>query len=247
MELEEYRVMFQVEETLWWYCGMQAITRAVIERYYPRGAGLQILDTGCGTGGALSYLSDYGTAIGLDLSHFALELSRQRAQPAVVCSSCTEIPFPSASFDLVTFIDLLPMLQCADDETALGEAFRMLVPGGRLFLRAAAYNWLRGAHDRAWDVQYRYTLTELADKASRVGLVVEHASYANMWLLPIAIFKRSLERFFSFHNGSDLTVNVGPLNGILRTVLASEARWVAHHHLPFGLSIVMMARKPYTQ
>lgn len=244
MDLKEYRVMFEVEDSLWWYGGMEAITRAVIERFYPRGAGLRILDTGCGTGGALRYLADYGKVIGLDLSHFALELSRKRAQPAVVCSSCTEIPFPSESFDLVTFIDLLPMLQCADDETALREAFRMLAPGGRLFLRAAAYNWLRGAHDRAWDVQYRYTLDELADKASRVGLVIEHASYANMWLLPVAIFKRSLERFFSFQNGSDLTVNVGPLNGVLRTVLSSEAGWVANRHLPFGLSIVMMARKP---
>lgn len=244
MDLEEYRVMFQVEETLWWYSGMQAITRAVIERYYPRGAGLRILDTGCGTCGALSYLSDYGTAIGLDLSHFALELSRTRARPIVVCSSCTAIPFPAESFDLVTFIDLLPMLQQTDDENALREAVRMLVPGGRLFIRAAAYNWLRGTHDRVWNVQYRYTLGELADKARRAGLVIEHSSYANMWLLPIAIVKRSLERFFSFHSGSDLTVDVGPLNGVLKTVLASEASWVAKHRLPFGLSIIIMARKP---
>lgn len=244
MDPREYQVMFEVEDSLWWYQGMETITRAVIERYYPRGVGLRILDTGCGTGGALRYLADYGDVIGLDLSPLALELARQRAPYAVVGSCCTEMPFPSASFDLVTFIDLLPMLQQTEDEIALSEAFRLLVPGGRLFLRAAAYNWLRGAHDRAWDVHHRYTLRELVDKTQRAGLVVEYSSYANMWLLPIAIFKRLLERWISLQSGSDLTVKVGPLNGIFRAILASEANWIAQRHLPCGLSIVMMARKP---
>jgi hypothetical protein len=33
---DEYRVMFQVEDTLWWYKGMEAISRAILERYYTR-------------------------------------------------------------------------------------------------------------------------------------------------------------------------------------------------------------------
>jgi SAM-dependent methyltransferase len=244
MDLKEYCVLFEVEDTLWWYQGMETITRAVIERFYARGSTLRILDVGCGTGGALRYLADYGTVLGIDLSHFALTLSRQRAPFAVACSCCTELPIPAGAFDLVTLIDLLPMLEGADDEMALGEAFRVLVAGGRLFLRAAAYDWLRGAHDRAWEVRHRYALSELTEKVCHAGFVIEHTSYANMWLLPVAIIKRSFDRIFPVQNGSDLTVNVGPLNGIFKAILSSEARWVAHHSLPFGLSIVMMARRP---
>ena len=61
----QHEVMFRVEDRLWWYVGMQAITRAVVERTYVRGGDLRILDAGCGTGASMAYLSDSGAPSGL--------------------------------------------------------------------------------------------------------------------------------------------------------------------------------------
>jgi hypothetical protein len=38
---EEFQIMYQVEDTLWWYRGMEAIPWRVIERFYPHGEGLR--------------------------------------------------------------------------------------------------------------------------------------------------------------------------------------------------------------
>lgn len=243
MEREEYAVMFRVEDSLWWYRGMEAISRAVLERICPRGGRLRILDAGCGTGAVLTYLADYGSAVGLDFSPHALRFSRQRGHWRLTGGSVNALPFADGSFDLVTSFDVL-CVNGVDDAQALREFRRVLVPGGRAFLRLPAYDWLRGAHDRAVAIRHRYTVGDVRQRLADAGLQVEHLSYANMWLFPLAVAKRWGERLFPRQQGSDLTLDIGPLNGLFRAILSSEARWVAGRGLPFGLTVVAVARRP---
>ena len=51
MKAEEYEIMFKSEKDHWWYGGMEVISRALIEKFYPKGGAIKILDAGCGTGG----------------------------------------------------------------------------------------------------------------------------------------------------------------------------------------------------
>ena len=76
MEREEYEIMSRAEESHWWYVGMAAITRSILDTWCKGGANLRILDAGCGTGGAMSWLSEYGDTTGLDLSPHALSSCR---------------------------------------------------------------------------------------------------------------------------------------------------------------------------
>lgn len=243
VEREEYEVMYRVEDSLWWYRGMEAISRAVLERTYARDSHLRILDAGCGTGAVLSYLADYGAATGMDFSPHALRFSLQRGHRRLSRGSVNTLPFADDSFDLLTSFDVL-CVNGVDDGQALREFRRVLAPGGRVFLRLPAYNWLRGAHDRAVNIRHRYTAADLRQRIAAAGLLVEHLSYANMWLLPLAVAKRWAERLFPRQEGSDLTLDIGPLNGLFRAVLSSEAKWVARRGLPLGLTVVAVARRP---
>ncbi len=243
MERAEYEVMYRVEDSLWWYRGMEAISRAVLERTCGRGYELRILDAGCGTGAVLGYLADYGTAVGMDFSPHALRFSRQRGHARLTGGSVNALPFADGSFDLVTSFDVL-CVNGVDDGQALREFRRVLAPGGWAFLRLPAYNWLRGAHDRAVNIRHRYTAADVRQRLTDAGLLVEHLSYANMWLLPLAVAKRWAERLFPRQRGSDLTLDIGPLNGLFRAILSSEARLVAGPGLPCGLTVVAVARRP---
>jgi hypothetical protein len=72
-------------------------------------------------------------------------------------------------------------------------------------------------------------------------------TYANTFLFPLALAKRLLERIFPpAPSSSDLSVNVGRLNGLFKYILASEAFFVSRIGLPFGLSVIALARKPQT-
>lgn len=245
MNLTEYDIMFQVEEQMWWYRGMEAITRAMLERAYARGGRARLLDCGCGTGAALRYLGDYGAVTGIDLEPYALQLARRRQPHALAAASALQLPFASATFDVVASLDVLPMLPPPADEHALAEMARLVRPGGHLLVRAAAYNWLRGAHDRIWHVHHRYGRAELCAKLEKAGLQVEHISHANMWLFPLAALKRLAEPLFPRQNQSDLALQAGALNAPLAALLASEARWVAQARLPFGLTLIALARRPH--
>jgi SAM-dependent methyltransferase len=246
MRLAEFDLMYQLEDELWWYRGMRAITRALIERSYRPGAGLEVLDAGCGTGATAALLERYGRVTGIDVERYALRLAQRRPGPGrqrLACGSVTALPLPTAAFDLATCFDVLVMLDSAAEAAALAELARVLVPGGRLLLRVAAGDWLRGAHDRAWQVQRRYDPAGLRARLERAGLAVEHLSHANMWLFPVAAVKRLAERLLPPSDRSDLTYGYGALDAVFGRLLSSEARLAAGPGLPVGLSLFAVARK----
>ncbi len=242
--LEEYAVMYRVEDSHWWYRGMESITRQFIEQRHSRGDHLRILDAGCGTGAAMGYLSDYGAVVGMDYSAEALRFCRLRKRERLGQASVMRLPCRNEIFDLVASFDVICQFGVTDDLLALREFARVLVPGGRLVLRVPAAKWLRGQHDTAADVEKRYSAHEVEEKLHAAGLEPEHISHANMFLFPIAVAKRLAERIIPPQPGSDLTLGMGPLNGLLRIVLAAEAPLVARCGLPFGLTVVALARKP---
>jgi ubiquinone/menaquinone biosynthesis C-methylase UbiE len=244
MDAKEYEVMYRVEDFHWWYRGMETITRRVIEQRYPRGSKLRILDAGCGTGAVMGYLADYGTVTGLDFSAEALHWSKVRNRTRLTRGSVVALPYPDAAFDLVASFDVICVFSDGEDVLPLHEFVRVLVPGGRVLLRLPATPWLHGQHDVSVDIQQRYTTRMVKDRLRAVGFEPEQVTYANTILFPLAVVKRFSERFFPPQNGSDLTIGMGLFNGLLRVALSAEAPLVAWRTLPFGLTVVALARKP---
>jgi SAM-dependent methyltransferase len=244
MNFEEYEVMYQVEDHHWWYLGMEQITCRVLEHFLPRDRSeLRILDAGCGTGAVMKYLCRYGEVTGFDFSAEALRFSQQRAHTRLAQASVLEIPFASQRFDLIVSFDVICELG-VDDDRALREFGRILAPGGLVMLRLPAYDWLRGKHDVATHISHRYTRGEIKTKLNRNGLTPVRLSYANMFLFPVAVAKRLSERLFSPNQtGSDLTLDPGSMNGVLCSILSAEAPLVSNVGLPFGLTVVALARK----
>lgn len=237
--------MFGAERRHWWYRGMKCITCALLDRWYAPGAGLRILDAGCGTGGAMtSYLARYGPVTGIDLERAALAFCLSRGAERLVRASVMQLPFRAGSFDLVTSFDVLYEQGVPDDLAALREFDRVLAGGGRVLLRLPAYDWLRGRHDRAVHTRRRYTRRRIALLLAQAGFAIEHLSYANTFLFPLALAKRLSDRLRPRSGPSDLTLSVGPFNGLLAAILSAEAPLVAGRGLPFGLSVVAAGRKP---
>jgi ubiquinone/menaquinone biosynthesis C-methylase UbiE len=243
VDLKEYDIMYRAEQSHWWYQGMAAITRRILEIFYAPGSGLAILDAGCGTGAGLLFLSQYGSVTGVDISPYALRFCSGRGCPQVAGASVMALPFRAEAFDLVTSFDIL-YFEGIHDETALHETARVLRPGGRLLMRVPAFDWLRGTHDTRVSTAHRYTSKELAGKLVKSGLEIELLSYANMLLFPLALLKRVTERWRPTpQQDSDLAVTVGPFSGLLKSCLVLESRWIRHLRFPFGLSVVAVAKK----
>lgn len=245
MDPREYELMYHVEDRHWWYRGMESITRSLLEnRICPRGH-INILDAGCGTGAAMTtYLAEYGDVTGVDFHPQALTFCRKRNASRLARASVLDLPFAPASFDLVASFDVLYERGVSSELTALREFARVLTDTGRILLRLPAYDWLRGEHDRRVHTSRRYTKGSILSLLEESGFIVEHLSYANMLLFPLAVIKRLGERVFPpRENTSDLSLEVGILNPIFKLILASEAPLVSRFGLPFGLSVVAVGRK----
>lgn len=243
MDPKEYELMFRVERIHWWYLGMQTITEKILDHLHLND--IAILDAGCGTGAAMTgYLSNYGTVTGVDLSPLALGFCKKREANHLGCASVLDLPFAASTFDLVTSFDVLYENSVLDDKAAIQEFARVLRPGGRIFLRLPAYDWLRGQHDRVIHTARRYNRRQVVSILQDSGLDVELASYANMFLFPFALLKRMFEGTFPKHDPvSDLSFPTGPLNTLLKKILSSEFPLISRQFVPFGLSVIAVARK----
>lgn len=97
--------------------------------------GARALDLATGTGDLAFALAACGAkVVGLDITPRMIELARQKigreAPPAFVVGDMTALPFPSASFDIVT--TGYGLRNVPDLALAIDEIRRVLRPGGRL-------------------------------------------------------------------------------------------------------------------
>lgn len=238
-------MMFRAEDHHWWYSGMRRITMAVLDRFVGRGRDAAVLDAGCGTGSCMQYLAAYGRVSGIDLAPEAVQFCRQRGLERLGQASIVELPFADASFDLVTSFDVMSACEHDLAETALGEFARVLRPGGHLFLRLPAYQWLYGKHDELVHTRHRFTRGEVARRLRAHGFRIELTSYANCLLFPLAAVKRLKDRLLPPRQAcSDVSVTGGWMNPLFGLLLRAEAPLVSRLRLPFGLTVVALAQKP---
>lgn len=243
MNPQEYANMFHQEQRHWWYRGMWRISAELLKRHCgPPWGGWRVLDAGCGTGGVLARLAPYGRAYGADYSPRALDFARRRTATRLARASVDAVPFRDASFDLVTSFDVLCHRAVADAGGAVGEFARVLKPGGWLLLRLPAYDWLRSEHDAFVHTRHRFTAAEVDRLVRDAGLRLRRLTYANTLAFAPIVARRLLGQLANGAH-SDVGPVPTPLNAALGGLLGCEARWLREHDLPFGLTVIALARK----
>jgi SAM-dependent methyltransferase len=245
MRDDEYRAMFELEQSLWWYQGMREITASLLDENLNKKSGLRMLDVGCGTGYSMSWLRQRfhsPEAFGVDLFYQAAELWRLNDIHTAAIGSADALPFAADEFDLVTCFDVIYQLSKEDAAKAAAEFFRVLKSGGTLFIREPAYEWMRGSHDIVVATKHRFTRPRLKDLLVSQGFKIKRATYANTLLFPAAMPHRFLSRLKGSEE-SDVQAVHPLMNKIFAATLKFEARLLAKLSFPFGLSVIILAEK----
>jgi ubiquinone/menaquinone biosynthesis C-methylase UbiE len=253
MRTDDYADLYALEEDLWWFRGMRAVTAALLDPVCAPGRPRLVLDAGCGTGANLTWLARYagsGHVVGIDLVSTALRFCRRRHHRHLAQASVTDLPFADRVFDLLTSFDVLGQVPGASaEQQAMREIHRVLRPGGIAFIRVAAYPWMRSDHDDVLGTHRRYSLESVRGTLESVGLRVVRATYANSVLLPVAVVRRLvLKRIGLAARGSDvkpLPSTLRWLNAAFTGALHAEARVLRHPRLtlPGGLSAICVVER----
>ena len=237
-----YPILYQVEESHWWHRGrrriIESFVKAICDDFGDRRP--RILDVGCGTGGNLKLLTQYGDAEGVDISPDALEFCRQRGLGNVRLGAAEQLPYEDGRFDLVTALDVVEHLD--DDVAGLREFRRVLKPGGRILIFVPTFMFLWGVQDDVSHHRRRYRLPELRRVIEQAGFEVERATYANLaFFLPILLGRKFMS-LTGIRTESENNINISALNGIFGGIFGAESRVLRYLNFPFGVSGLCVAR-----
>jgi len=254
MQQHTYAIMDEVEGSHWWFVGRRSILESFLKsiesrlqaasREEPAKAGTQnavrILDIGCGTGANLEMLSQFGEAEGVDVSDDALEFCRLKGLNAQK-GLAERLPFDDGTFDLTTALDVVEHLD--DDVAGLREMHRVTKKGGFSLIFVPAYMFLWGVQDDVSNHRIRYTKKQIVDRLKTAGYTIERATYANWTFFAPILAGRTLMRITSIKPESENNVNISALNGVFGKLFGAERFWLKNLNFPFGVSIVIVARK----
>jgi ubiquinone/menaquinone biosynthesis C-methylase UbiE len=235
----------RAEQDHFWFLGFRRFVTPLVDAALGSRTDAAILDCGCGTGFNLTWLRRYGAAVGIDYNGTALDYAHERGERAVARATAVRLPFDDARFDLVTSFDVIYSLEDADERTAIAEMFRILRPGGHLVLNVAAMELLRGNHSVLGREVRRYSRAQLAGRLTSAGFDVRRITYTNASIFPIVAGVRLLQRLGGHRESQDeISVPSAPVNAALSGMLAIEAAALRVVDMPFGSSLLTLARRP---
>lgn len=149
--------------------------------------GIEVLDVGCGTGRIALACAETGLprrVVGLDQSEQMLREARGKADQRsltglewVHWSFSQELPFPDCSFDVV--VSSLALVYFHDKQSLFREAYRVLRPGGALWVSTVGSQDKQEVLDRFWSLflrrlpDFRRTFKARLEPAEAEGMMRE--------------------------------------------------------------------------
>ncbi len=239
---------YRAEREHFWFKGFRQFIAPLVDQALAGRRDARLLDCGCGTGTNLSLFRPRCDAFGFDLTPGGLRFARTHGGLRVSRASITHVPFAASTFDVVTSFDVLQCLTKAQETQAMAGMARVLKPGGAMILNLAALEILRGSHAVLAEEVRRYTKPLVRQALARAGLVAERITYTNFSLFPVMLTTRAWQRFRGADRPETLTAEISVpsslVNNALAAVLSLEARALRLTDLPFGSSLLVLARKP---
>ncbi len=239
---------YRAEREHFWFKGFRQFITPLVDEALAGRPAARLLDCGCGTGANLDLFRSRCQAFGFDLTPGGLRFARTHGGLRVARASITHVPFAPATFDVVTSFDVLQCVTEAQETLAMASMARVLKPGGAMVLNVAALDMLSGSHAVLSEEVRRYTKPLMRQALSRAGLVPERLTYTNFSLFPLMLATRSWQRLRGAARPEALTAEISvpsaPVNTALTAVLSLEARALRFTNLPFGSSLLVLARKP---
>ena len=247
MNPAEFENIRAVEENFWWYRGMRKIFFRMLDPLLRERRIGRVLEAGCGTGYfSLLLQKERGwPVVPMDISGEGLRHARAFGVERPVQGDAASLPFASGAFDLVLSLDVLPHFPFGEELPAIREMTRVTAPGGLVLVRAAALTILRSRHSEYVFERQRFTRGRLTEAMRAAGLHILRSTYANAFLLPVALAKfRLWEPLTGAPLGSGVEPAPGWLDRTLHAPLALESAWLgAGGSFPLGQSVIVIAER----
>lgn len=232
-----------IEDFHWWFLGRRYLLEKVIKKYSPSSRKLKILDVGCGTGGNINFLSQFGKVYGIDSSPLAINYCKKHGYKNTKLSDAVKLPFKEKQFDLIFLLDVLEHIK--DHKKAIKEAKRVLKDDGLIVVTAPALPFIWSKHDEMQGHYRRYKKIDFQKLAKEASLKIKGLSYFNAFLLVPIGFIRKLSVLKPFNSlgeyDSKINFDIAKatfLNKLLFNIFKTEINLSQVVEYPAGISLL---------
>lgn len=245
LESLELGEALDLEDTLWWVQGRKSIIRRHLKKVTSTMGRIRtIMDVGCGSGGNLDVLAEFGRVIGVEPSSVLAHRAKSRGIASEVYESPAWRLEETGTIDLFTMFDVLEHIE--DDGKFLTQLKECASPNHKLLLSVPACPFLFGEHDRLLSHYRRYSRKMLNDCLACAGYETLSMRYYMFFAFPAALVMRLVDQVKRRIGIERKSVNLGtvpPLvNGILGRVLGFESALSEYVRFPTGLWLFAIAR-----
>ncbi len=239
-----YHTQYQLENSYFWFVARNQILNKVVSEFCNLNSDFNLLDVGCGNGGFSHHLINKCNVIGIDTSETALDYASKRGIKNlhnVILKDFDKTPY--GHINAVTIFDVIEHIE--DDKEVVSQIYDVLANDSYVFATVPAYQWLWSKHDEIHMHYRRYSIKNFKKLFQDSGFKIIYTSYFNSLLFIPAVLKRFLDKLTGQDKSNDSPIDeVSPLmNKIFTTIFLSERKLIPNVSLPFGLSILIIAKK----
>ena len=227
--------------------GFWAQARLVaIKRAMNSNRATQMVEVGAGGGAVCIALAQDNFSIFAIEPHLNGAMTIAKSGVPVLAGFLHDADFPDRSVPNYGTFDVLEHLPEPDE--MLQEMFRTLDNDGRLYLTVPVGQWLWGSLDETLGHQQRFSKKGMRKLLELNGFVPEHEEFLFLSLVPLAWLTRTLpyrlrRRQSTVEGISEQLSPNKTVNSITAFILNIEAKISRLVRLPYGLTLLVVARK----
>lgn len=254
-----FDVLIQMQREHFWYRGRHKILLNILKEEIAKhpGAttGLRAIDLGGGCGGWLEYLHTHDASMFRELALGDSSMRALTLAEPVVGSFATRYQIDLldlswiGEWDVVFLLDVLEHIK--DHDEVLRQAYKIVKPGGLVFVTTPALNFFWTYNDQLAHHQRRYSKQDFFALGECTDLEVLRTEYFMFFLSPALLLSRILFRPPALATPEQLRDHLArthripakPLNNMLTMALSIEAFMVDFVDFPWGTSILAVFKR----